>query len=130
MKQTKVFSEKELNELATNLFSDGYRYLDIYKYLNERSTDSKLISRIIDSMKSNEKAKAKRIEEIKEKNKQFNILTGTNPFFDLLMGIVIIVSGILFSVLLFNSGFISVFSIILFIGGFVLIIRGISNLNK
>ena len=130
MKNTKEYSEKELLELATGLYVDGFRYMEIYKYLKERTEDTELVSRIIENIKSNEKANEKREEEIKIKNNELNYLTGSNPYFDLIMGIFIIIFGVVFSKLLLNSGVISTLSIVLFIGGLVLIFRGIKNLSK
>ncbi len=130
MKNTKEYSEKELLELATGLYVDGFRYMEIYKYLKERTEDTELVSRIIETIKSNEKANEKREEEIKIKNNELNYLTGSNPYFDLIMGIFIIIFGVVFSKLLLNSGVISTLSIVLFIGGLVLIFRGIKNLSK
>ena len=130
MKNTKKYSEKELLELATGLYVDGFRYMEIYKYLKERTEDTELVSRIIETIKSNEKANEKREEEIKIKNNELNYLTGSNPYFDLIMGIFIIIFGVVFSKLLLNSGVISTLSIVLFIGGVVLILRGIKNLSK
>ena len=63
-------------------------------------------------------------------NKELNHITGSNQYFDLIMGILIIVFGVVFSKLLLNAGYISTLSIIMFIGGLALIIRGIKNLSK
>ncbi len=130
MKNTKKYSEKELLELATGLFTDGYRYIEIYKYLKERTEDTELVSRIIETIKSNEKANEKREAEIIIKNNELNYLTGSNSFFDLIMGVFIIIFGVIFSKLLLNTGYVSTLSIIMFIGGLALIIRGIKNLSK
>ena len=63
-------------------------------------------------------------------NKELNHITGSNQYFDLIMGNIIIVFGVVFSKLLLNAGHISTLSIIMFIGGLALIIRGIKNLSK
>ena len=130
MKSTKKYTEEELQELATGLFSEGYRFLEIYKFLKERTDDTKLISKIVASIKSNQKANEKRQEELKSKDKEFNYLTGSNPYFDLLMGLFIIAFGVVFTKLVFDGGYIHTFSIVMLIAGLFLIFRGSSSLIK
>ena len=130
MNSTRKYTEEELHELATGLFSDGYRFIEIYKFLKERTDDTDLISKIVTSIKSDQKANEKRQEELKLIDKEFSYLTGSNPYFDLLMGIFIIAFGIVFTKLVFDGGYIHTFSIVMLVGGLFLIYRGVSNLIK
>lgn len=130
MKNSKEYNEKELLQLAIGLFTDGYSYMEIYKYLKGKTEDTDLISKIIESVKSNQQANEKRQEEIKINNKELNRLTGSDPYFDLLMGLFIIIFGFVFTKLILDTGYIHSLSIILSILGVVLIFRGIKNLSN
>lgn len=130
MNSTRKYTEEELHELATGLFSDGYRFIEIYKFLKERTDDTELISKIVASIKSNQKAIEKRQEELKSKDKEFNYLTGSNSYFDLLMGIVLIVLGFIFTRLIFEAGKIHTLSFGLFALGIGMFGRGLFNLFK
>lgn len=110
MNEKKNYTEEELFEHGRKLLINGHRFSYIFRYLKERTDDAELIPKIIDRIKSDEQANLERTKNLQK-------FSPKTSYFNVIMGLFIMVFGIVIHKTLAFEGFIGTLPIALIVGG-------------